>query len=71
MSLPVDLGETQDRSGKKSLISKKDGVHKVLLFNERNFEMYSQAQVVQITSMGERKQTQVQNSQEGKGLTEH
>lgn len=33
--------------------------------------MYSQAQVVQITSMGERKQTQVQNSQEGKGLTKH
>lgn len=38
MSLPVDLGETQDRSGKKkktqqkqNLISKKDGVHKVLL----------------------------------------
>lgn len=31
--------------------------------------MYSQAQVVQFTSMGEKKQTRVQNSQERKGLT--
>lgn len=66
MSLPVDLGETQDRSGKKLLISKKDGVHKVLLFNERNLRCTVRLKLCRSQAWGKENRHKFKTVREGK-----